>query len=104
MSLENLLATISLAILALEGEIKQSNKDETEKTASDASPLAWLVAGWGVLGAEDKTARNTTDTTESNKSGTAERTLPLSANVVGLEGHDSGDVGVGTGCDEEDAK
>lgn len=104
MSFENFFVMISFVIFVFEGEIKQSNKDEIEKIVSDVSLLVWFVVGWGVLGVEDKIVCNIIDIIEFNKSGIVECMFLLFVNVVGLEGYDSGDVGVGIGCDEEDVK
>lgn len=104
MSLQNLLTPVSLAILSLEVQIKQDNKNGSDKAAGNAGPHARLVSRHLILLTEHQATGNTTETTKANKSGTAESSLPLTSDVVGLEGHGSWDVAVGTGSDEEDTE
>jgi len=53
---------------------------------------------------ENQAPCNTTHAAEADEGSAREGTLPLAADVIGLVRHDSGDVGVGAGRDEEDAK
>jgi hypothetical protein len=55
---------------------------------------------WGILVTEDERSSDTTDATETDKSSTAERTLPLSTNVVALVRHGLWNVGIGSGTYE----
>lgn len=104
MRLQGLLALISLLVLIVKGEAADGHKDDVEHSAGNASVHAGLVAGKSILLAEDERADNATDASEADEGSAAEGSLPLAADVVGLEGHDSGDVCVGSGGDEEDAK
>ena len=104
MRLKQLLATVGLSILPLELKATDKHQDDVECGAGDAGVHARLVPGRLVLLTEDQTASNTTDTAEPDHGGAAKGTLPLAAEVVGLVGHDSGDVAVGAGGDEEDTK
>jgi hypothetical protein len=69
----------------------------------NASSHAGHIVG-GILGPEDETASDTTDTAEASQGRGAESTLPLAADVVGLVCHEGGDVGVGTSNAEEHAE
>ena len=104
MCLQKLLTAVGLCIVTLEAPIEDASDNEVHKTASNAGPLSWLVTSRSVLGAEDETASDTANTTEANERGAAESTLPLTADIVCLEGHDGGDVCVGAGSDEENAE
>lgn len=104
MGLQHLLTPIGLGILPLEVQVNETDEGDSNETAGDASPHTRLVPRELVLLAEHQTTRNTAKTTKADKSGAAESSLPLAADVVGLEGHDSWDVAVGTGGDEEDAE
>ena len=85
MSLQNLLTPVSLGILSLEVKIKQDNKNGGDETAGNAGPHARLVSRHLVLLTEHQATSNTTETTKADKSGTAESSLPLTSDVVGLE-------------------
>jgi hypothetical protein len=52
---------------------------------------------------EHQTPSNASDTTKRNQRRTAERTLPLAADVVGLPAHHVWDVRVGARASEEDS-
>lgn len=104
MGLQHLLTPIGLGILPLEVQVTETDEDDSDETAGDASPHTRLVPRELVLLAEHQTSRNTAKTTKADESSAAEGSLPLAADVVGLEGHDSWDVAVGTGGDEEDAE
>lgn len=104
MGLQYLLTPIGLGILPFEIQVTETDEDDSDKTAGDASPHTRLVPRELVLLAEHQTARNTAKTTKADESSAAESSLPLTADVVGLEGHGSWDVAVGTGGDEEDTE
>jgi hypothetical protein len=58
----------------------------------------------GILLSEHQGPDNATHASETDERRTAECTFPVSSNVVSLIGHARGDVGVGSGADEEDAE
>ena len=62
-----------------------------------------LVREWLRLG-ELTGSDDTTDSTETDESGRAESTLPLSTDVVGLVSENGWDIGVGTDGGEENTE
>lgn len=104
MGLQHLLTPISLGILPLEVKVTETDEDDSDETAGDASPHTRLVPRELVLLTEHQTACNAAKTAKTDESSAAESSLPLAADVVGLEGHGSWDVAVGTGGDEEDTE
>lgn len=104
MSLENLLSAVGLLVLEVKGRVADEDQKDIEQAAGNAGVHARLVSSLCILGAEDERAGNATNATEADKSSAAESTLPLAADVVGLEGHDGGHVGVGARSDKEDTK
>lgn len=103
-SLEHLLTPISLGVGPLELEITQKHQNDGQQRARDARPHARLVPRQLVLLAEHETTRDAAHAAETHEGGAAEGALPLTTDVVGLERHGRGDVAVGAGSDEEDAK
>lgn len=97
-------ASISLLILSEELQVANADQDNVEQCARNACVHARLISSKFVLFSEHKTATNTTDASKADKCGAAKCSLPLAADVIGLEGHDSRDVAVRTGRDKEDAK
>lgn len=59
---------------------------------------------WAILRPEDQTSRNAANASKTNQGSAAEGTFPLSTDIVGLIGHASRDVCIGTSHDKEDAK
>lgn len=104
MSLQNLLTPVSLGIVSLEVQVTADDKTDSDETAGNAGPHARLVSRQLVLLTEHQATSDTAESTESDKSGAAESSLPLTTDVVGLERHGSRDVAVGAGSDEEDTK
>jgi hypothetical protein len=104
MSLQNLLTPVSLCVVPLEVQITADDKDDSDETAGNAGPHARLVSGQLVLLTEHQATSDTAETTETNESGAAESSLPLTTDVVGLERHGGGDVAIGACSDEEDTK
>ena len=104
MALENDLALVRQLVLEIKRNIANDHHDDNQQRTCDASIHARLVTRQLVLLSEHQTARNTTNTTESNQRSAAERTLPLTTEIIGLEGHGSGNVRVGASSDEENTK
>ncbi|KAK5635947.1 hypothetical protein RRF57_011659 [Xylaria bambusicola] len=96
-----LLTTVSGGVVAPIREIADGDKDQDKKGSGDTGIQARLVAGSGVLSTEDERTGDTTDTSQTDEHSTTEGTLPLSTNVVTLEGKSRRKVGVGTGTDQE---
>jgi hypothetical protein len=102
-TLENLFAAIGLGVLSLKGEVEDEDGEDGDHGAGNAGQHAGDVGGH-VLVAEDEGADNAADAAKADEGGAAKGALPLAADVVGLESHGGGDVAVGAGGDEEDAK
>ena len=62
------------------------------------------MVDWGVLRTEHCATNDTANTTETNKGGRAEGTLPLPSDVVRLPSENARNVGVGGSGGEEDSK
>ena len=101
---QNLLTPISLCILRPKGQLQESKKDQSQAATRNASIETRVITRSLILRPENQAAGDTTDTTKPDKRRAAESSLPLTTNIVGLEGHDGGDVAVGAGGDEENAK
>lgn len=97
------LTPISLSIEPLEVEGQNPNQDDIQAGASETGIQSGSVKG-RVLGPEDQTTGDTTDTAEANQGRATEGSLPLAADVIRLVGHGGWDVGVCSGRDEEDTK
>ena len=103
LSLDNLPAGINALVRPVELERQQQGDDDDESIGDhachDPRSVLWLIDLPEHGGADD-----TSNTTESNEGSRAQSALPLPADVVGLVGHDSGDIGICADSRKEDAK
>lgn len=117
--LDNPLSTIRLLIADAEPQTHSRHDNQNQNIASTQVSIALTQKEKGdardgrpharpisrrILGPERQTADDAADATESHERRTGERSGPLAADIVGLVGHDGGDVGVGACRGEEDAK
>ena len=102
-ALDDLATRCSALIRSVKLEHQQPSDDDYQAVGQYGGVHAWPVA-WLVLLAEHSRANNTTDTACTHKGRRGKSTLPLSTDVVSLEGEDARNVGVGRGGGKEDTK
>lgn len=102
-ALDDQFSSSLLLVIEIKLEVEQAYSQNNQQRRCDASVKTWQVC-WPVLTSENQTASNAANAAKSDQRGTAESTLPLAANVVGLVGHDLWDVAVGASTGEKDAK
>lgn len=93
---------IRIRILHLHQSVLDLRKRK-KRNVRDSRPHARPISQH-ILGLERQTADDAANATESYERRARERLGPLAADIVGLVRHDGGDVGVGAGRGEEDAK
>lgn len=92
-----------LLVVGDELDAEQTNNDDAKACTGNAGVDTWVVVR-RVLAPEHQTTRNTTDTAKADQSRTAEGTLPLPSDVVGLVRHGGRHVRVRSGAGKEDTK
>lgn len=103
LTLDNLLPFVRLSVTVNKEQTQTTQYQPYQQVGRHASPNTRYVCR-RILRPEHKTTCDATDAAKANQRGAAEGTLPLTADVVGLVGHDGGNVCVGASGDEEDAK
>lgn len=66
-------------------------------------PNSWQIS-WSILSSIDQRTYNSTRPAQCDQTGTTEGAFPGATDVIGLIGHDGGNVGVTGRGDEKDTK
>jgi hypothetical protein len=100
---DRLATSLRTGICPPELELHRQSDDDDQRRGNHAGPDSWAILRL-VLLTEDGATNDAANTAEADEGGRAQCALPLAANVVGLPGEHTGDIGIAGRRGEEDTK